>query len=168
VTAAALSLGSNLPPREQWIDTGLGTLTHLGVHIVAASPRWHTRAVGGPPQPDYLDLVVRAEADLAPEGWLAAAQGAEAAAGRRRWLRWGPRTLDVDVLAIGDLRIDSPALTLPHPAILDRPYLLCGLALVVPTWRHPGCHRTYAELAGDPAVRARASPAAGSGDASAS
>ncbi len=147
MSTAALSLGSNLPPRDHWLDVGLDALDRAGVRITAAGPRWHTRAIGGPAQPDYLDLVVRAEADLDPEGWLEAAQRAEAAAGRRRLVRRGPRTLDVDVLAVGDLRRDTERLTLPHPAVLDRPYLVRGLALVVPSWRHPDAGRTYAELA---------------------
>ncbi len=147
MSEAVLALGSNLAPRERWLDDGLTALAERGVTVVAASPRWHTRALGGPPQPDYLDLVIRARADLDPPGWLAAARWAEARAGRRRSLRWGPRTLDVDILAVGARSWRTAALELPHPAILARPYLLRGLALVAPRWGHPPTGRTYRALA---------------------
>ncbi|HUY96190.1 MAG TPA: 2-amino-4-hydroxy-6-hydroxymethyldihydropteridine diphosphokinase [Verrucomicrobiae bacterium] len=147
MTDAVLSLGSNLAPREGWLDLGLASLVEEGVRLTAVGPRWHTRALGGPAQPDFLDIVVRGVAELAPAGWLALARRAEARAGRRRPVPKGPRTLDVDVLAIGELVVDTEDLRLPHPAVLCRPYLLRGLALVAPSWRHPRDGRSYLELA---------------------
>ncbi len=144
---AVLSLGSNLPPRERWLDRGWAALVAGGATIVASSPRWHTRAVGPLAQPDFLDQVVRAVGLATPEDWLRLAQQAEASAGRRRGVPHGPRTLDVDVLACGALTRDTDQLRLPHPAVLERPFALRGLALVAPAWHHPGTGRSYRELA---------------------
>ena len=144
---AVLSLGSNLPPRERWLDGGLAALVAGGATILASSPRWHTRAVGPLPQPDFLNQVVRARGLATPEDWLRLAQEAEAGAGRRRGVPQGPRTLDVDLLACGALTRDTAELRLPHPAILERAFALRGLALVAPGWRHPGTGRSYGALA---------------------
>src|SRR5262249_28967885 len=88
---------------------------------VASSRVWETDPVGGPTgQPPYLNAVVRAETALSAQGVLAAANRVEAALGRTREGRWGPRTIDIDVLLYDDLRQDDPELTIPHPRMPER------------------------------------------------
>ncbi|HEY6538592.1 MAG TPA: 2-amino-4-hydroxy-6-hydroxymethyldihydropteridine diphosphokinase [Candidatus Dormibacteraeota bacterium] len=146
---AVLSLGSNLGRRGRWLDLGLETLRGEGIVIQAATPRWNTRAIGAMAQPDFLNQLILGEADLTGPGWLDVARLAEERAGRRRHVRRGPRTLDVDVILIQGQAWDSPELTVPHPGLLERPYLLRGASLLVPNWIHPTQNRSMAELARD-------------------
>jgi 2-amino-4-hydroxy-6-hydroxymethyldihydropteridine diphosphokinase len=123
VSRAVLSLGSNLGDRLAHLRDGLATLA-TGVTVDAVSPVYETAPVGGPEQPEYLNAVVLVTTDLPPYELLALAHRAEAAAGRERAERWGPRTLDVDVVAYDDLVSDDPGLTLPHPRAHERAFVL--------------------------------------------
>jgi 2-amino-4-hydroxy-6-hydroxymethyldihydropteridine diphosphokinase len=94
---------------------------------------WETDPVGGPAgQPPYLNAVVRMSSDRTPEEVLDAAHDVEDALGRTRELRWGPRTIDVDVLLIDDLVIDDPGLTLPHPRLAERAFVVLPLLDIDP------------------------------------
>ncbi|MBO1029386.1 2-amino-4-hydroxy-6-hydroxymethyldihydropteridine diphosphokinase [Micrococcus luteus] len=124
--AAVLALGANLREPAQTLDAAVAALSALP-HItdVRASPRAVTTPVGGPPgQPDYLNQVVTLRTDLAPWELLAVAHRLEQDHHRRREVRWGARTLDVDVIAYGDVRSDHPDLTLPHPRAAERAFVL--------------------------------------------
>ncbi|MCV7746932.1 2-amino-4-hydroxy-6-hydroxymethyldihydropteridine diphosphokinase [Micrococcus luteus] len=124
--AAVLALGANLREPAQTLDAAVAALSALP-HItdVRASPRAVTAPVGGPPgQPDYLNQVVTLRTDLAPWELLAVAHRLEQDHHRRREVRWGARTLDVDVIAYGDVRSDHPDLTLPHPRAAERAFVL--------------------------------------------
>ena len=101
-----------------------GLSAHPEVTVDAVSSLWRTAAVGGPEQPDYLNAVVLVDTDLDARALLALAHELEDAAGRVREVRWGPRTLDVDLLAVGDERSDDPELTLPHPRAHERSFVL--------------------------------------------
>jgi 2-amino-4-hydroxy-6-hydroxymethyldihydropteridine diphosphokinase len=96
------------------------------------SPVVETAPVGGPDQPDYLNAVVAVRGTLTPHGLLAACLDVERRHGRERipgrTVRWGPRTLDVDVLLVGDLHVDEPDLTVPHPRMWQRRFVLAPLA----------------------------------------
>mgnify|MGYP002715652642 CR=1 FL=1 len=120
--AAVLALGANLREPAQTLDAAVAALSALPhVTDVQASSRAVTAPVGGPPgQPDYLNQVVTLRTDLAPWELLAVAHRLEQEHHRRREVRWGARTLDVDVIAYGDVRSDHPALTLPHPRAAER------------------------------------------------
>ena len=135
-----LALGSNLGPREDNLDDAAAHLAAAGVHLLAATPRWNTAPIGAPSQPDYLNQLLLAEGRPDPWGWLAAAQEAEGE--RHRLIDKGPRRLDVDVILVEGEESSDPRLLLPHPALLQRPYLLRGAALLVPRWtlgrRGPG------------------------------
>lgn len=146
---AVLSLGSNLPPRGHWLNLAFEVFREEGVEVVAASPRWNTTAIGSPPQPDFLNQVVLVEAVRRGRAWLELAVTVERRAGRRRAVPKGPRTLDVDVIMIEGETWCSPELTVPHPALLHRPYLLRGVAQLVPGWVLPGESRSITELARD-------------------
>jgi 2-amino-4-hydroxy-6-hydroxymethyldihydropteridine diphosphokinase len=147
VTSAVLSLGANLGDRAGAIDAALAA---LGEDLVARSALYETPPWGPVEQPPYLNAVavVRGPRDAA--GWLARAHELEQAAGRTREVRWGARTLDVDVVTVtGDdgapVRSDDPALTLPHPRAHERAFVLVPWAALDATAELPG-HGGVADL----------------------
>jgi 2-amino-4-hydroxy-6-hydroxymethyldihydropteridine diphosphokinase len=120
-----LALGSNLGDRMANLQGGVDVLcAGPGLAGVAVSPVYETAPVGGPVQPDYLNAVLVATTALPPRAVLARAQEAEAALRRARGQRWGPRTLDVDVIVYGSEISDDPELTLPHPRAYQRAFVL--------------------------------------------
>jgi 2-amino-4-hydroxy-6-hydroxymethyldihydropteridine diphosphokinase len=126
---AFLALGSNLGDRWALLRRGVAGLPD----VVAVSPVYETDPVGGPDdQGAYLNLVVELDTDLSPRELLAAAQRAEAGAKRVRTERWGPRTLDVDVLLVGHEVVDEPDLVVPHPRMWERAFVLVPLADLAP------------------------------------
>ena len=141
-----LGLGSNLGDREENLIRGLRLLEGAGFAVAARSSLYETEPVGGPPQGPYLNQVVRGETDLSPEALLAACLAAEAALGRVRRERYGPRTLDVDILLYGDLVQDAPKLEIPHPRLHERLFVLVPLAEVGALAVHPRLGLTVAEL----------------------
>jgi 2-amino-4-hydroxy-6-hydroxymethyldihydropteridine diphosphokinase len=121
----ALALGSNLGDRLAHLQGAVDALAGTpGLDVLAVSPVYETDPVGGPEQSAYLNAVVLAGTVLAPRELLARAQQIEAAAARVRAERWGPRTLDVDILAYADVGSGDPALTLPHPRAHERAFVL--------------------------------------------
>lgn len=131
-----LSLGSNVGDRLGFLRGGLASLRQR-LAVTAVSPVYETAPVGGPEQGPYLNAVVLADADD-PQAALDAAHAAERAAGRTREVRWGPRTLDVDVVTAGDVCSDDPALTLPHPRAHERAFVLAPWLDVDPEADLPG------------------------------
>lgn len=135
MTRAALGLGANLADARGALRAAVAGLAgHAAIELVAVSGLWRTAPVGGPDQPDYLNAVVIVATELSPAQLLAAAQALEAAAGRTREVRWGPRTLDVDVLDIAGARSTDPTLTVPHPRAHARAFVLAPWAEVDPDW----------------------------------
>ena len=126
---AYLGLGSNLGDRERYLREALDSLPG----VVAVSPVYETDPVGGPRGQDaYLNLVVEIDADLTPRQLLGVCHRLESAAGRVREERWGPRTLDVDILLIDGIAIDEPDLVVPHPRMWERRFVLAPLADIAP------------------------------------
>ncbi len=133
MTQAALALGSNLAnPRLTLRAAVEGLWASDDVQVVAVSSLWRSAAVGGPPQPDYLNAVVLVETTLEARALLRRGFELEVAAGRVRAERWGPRTLDVDVLAVAGQRSRDAELTLPHPRAHLRAFVLRPWAEVDP------------------------------------
>ena len=116
-------LGANLGDRVAALQ---GAVDLIVAHLVdpIASSVYETAPVGGPEQPDYVNAVLVGGSDADPDDLLTLAHRVEAAWHRTRGVRWGPRTLDVDVLAVGDLVSDDPRLTLPHPRAAERGFVL--------------------------------------------
>lgn len=139
---AVLALGANLGDQATTLSRAVEDLRGTaGIHLTGVSPTARTAPVGGPPdQPDYLNLVVRVETGLSAQDLLTAVQGIELAHHRTREVRWGPRTLDIDVITYGDLTSDDPVLTLPHPRAHARAFVLAPWS-----WLDPD-----AELSGRP------------------
>ena len=122
---AYLGLGSNLGDRRAHLRAAVAALPD----VVAVSPVYETDPVGGPPgQGPYLNLVVALETDRSPRQLLDLAHSLEDAAGRVRKERHWPRTLDVDVLLVGDLCVDEPDLVVPHPRMWQRRFVLAPMA----------------------------------------
>lgn len=127
---AYLSLGSNVGDRADYLFLGLAEFASAG------ECRWsrvyETEPVGGVVQDDFWNLVLEVVGDESPEALLERARRAEARAGRVREVRWGPRTLDVDVLLVGAERRTSDELTVPHPRLYERAFVLVPLRELAP------------------------------------
>lgn len=136
MTHAVLALGANVgQPRAALAGAVAALRAHDGIEVLAVSGLWRTAAVGGPAgQPDYLNAVVLVDTTLVPGEILALAHALESAAGRERTVRWGPRTLDVDVLAVDQLTQRDAELTLPHPRAHERRFVLAPWREVAPDW----------------------------------
>ena len=143
---AYLGLGSNLGDRARYLADAITLLRALpDLRVTAVSPVYDTKPVGAVGQPNYLNLVAAIETDLAPRALLAACQEIENRLGRTREVRWGPRTLDIDVLCYGEHLAADPELTLPHPRLAERAFVLVPLATLAPGLRFNG--RSVVELA---------------------
>jgi 2-amino-4-hydroxy-6-hydroxymethyldihydropteridine diphosphokinase len=130
---AFLGLGSNLGDRLELLQAAAQALDREpGLRVAASSRVWQTAPVGGPPQPDYLNAVLRVETDLTARELLAACQRVEAELGRVRAERWGARTIDVDVLLFDDLVVEQPDLVLPHPRLAQRAFVVLPLLELEP------------------------------------
>jgi len=135
VIRAALGLGANLGDARAALRRAVAALdAHPEVEVRAVSGLWRTAPIGGPEQPAYLNAVVIVDSALAPDALLALAHELEAAAGRQRDVRWGPRTLDVDVIDVLGWRSPGPALQVPHPRAHERAFVLAPLSEVEPGW----------------------------------
>ena len=129
MTRALLALGSNLGDRRAHLRQAVDALPDL----VAVSSVYETGPVGGPvAQGPYLNMVVALDTDLGPRALLDLCRRLESAAGRVRIERWGPRTLDVDVLWVDGHTIDDPDLVVPHPRMLERRFVQVPLVEVAP------------------------------------
>jgi 2-amino-4-hydroxy-6-hydroxymethyldihydropteridine diphosphokinase len=123
--AVVLALGSNLGERRDILQGGVDAIAGIeGVRLTAVSPVYETSPVGGPPQPDYLNAVVLADTTLSSSELLDRLHEVEAAFDRVRLVRWGPRTLDIDIITVAGERSDDPDLTLPHPRARMRGFVL--------------------------------------------
>ncbi|SEG27888.1 2-amino-4-hydroxy-6-hydroxymethyldihydropteridinediphosphokinase [Thermomonospora echinospora] len=147
-----LSLGSNLGDRLSNLQEGIDALFDApGLRFVAMSPVYETAPYGGPegqipPQDDYLNVVVVADTRLAPETLLDRVLSIENSLGRVRETRWGPRTLDIDIVVFSNVTSEDPRLTLPHPRAHERAFVLVPWADVEPDVLLPG-HGRVADLA---------------------
>ncbi|MEZ4633072.1 MAG: 2-amino-4-hydroxy-6-hydroxymethyldihydropteridine diphosphokinase [Deinococcales bacterium] len=132
-----IALGSNLDEPYQQLLAAYYALEHLG-DILKASPIYQSASMGGPSgQPDYLNAVIALETSLEPDELLRVLLAIEAARGRKRQVRWEARTLDLDLLAYGDRVMEYEGLSLPHPRMLERPFVLLPLHDIYPNWQHP-------------------------------
>jgi 2-amino-4-hydroxy-6-hydroxymethyldihydropteridine diphosphokinase len=140
-TTAYLALGANLGDRRRQIADAIARLDASGAAVVARSPLYETDAVSDHPQPPYLNAAVRVETALPAADLLALCLSVERALGRERPLdrAKAARTIDIDLLLYGDSVIDDPpGLLVPHPALLDRPFVRVPLAdVALPGLRHP-------------------------------
>jgi len=150
VPIAYIALGTNLEPRAAHLDEALALFRALpGVTVRRVSSIYESKPVGYLDQPDFLNLVFEAETDLLPLDLLDKCQNIEQELGRVRTIRFGPRTLDVDIILYGLESFEEERLTVPHPRMRERTFVLLPLLelnpeLVVPKWA-----KTVRELAAD-------------------
>ncbi|MER6993315.1 2-amino-4-hydroxy-6-hydroxymethyldihydropteridine diphosphokinase [Saccharopolyspora hirsuta] len=149
MSRAVLSLGSNLGDRLGYLRLAVEGFSDV---LVAASPVYETAPWGVTDQPDFLNAVLIVESpELDEWGWLRRGQRLEQEAERRREQRWGPRTLDVDVVSVDDVRSEDPELLLPHPGTPSRATVLIPWLAVDPDAVLPGRGRVAELLAALPA-----------------
>jgi 2-amino-4-hydroxy-6-hydroxymethyldihydropteridine diphosphokinase len=140
VSTAVLALGANLGDRAANLQLAVDALARAA-EILAVSAIFETVPVvvpGSGEQPDYYNAVVSVRTDLTPLGLLGVAHEIEATAGRVRDVRWGPRTLDVDIVVFDEVVSDDPVLTLPHPRAHERAFVLAPWVDIDPDARIPG------------------------------
>jgi 2-amino-4-hydroxy-6-hydroxymethyldihydropteridine diphosphokinase len=146
---AYVAVGSNLGDRWARLAQAARALRAApGVAVARASRVWDTAPIG-PPQPRYLNAVLELETTRTPAALLAALQAIERAAGRVRDVRWGPRTLDLDLLVAGSWVVRAPGITVPHPELAHRRFVLAPLAELHPELVVPGTGVAVAGLLED-------------------
>jgi 2-amino-4-hydroxy-6-hydroxymethyldihydropteridine diphosphokinase len=141
-----LSLGSNLGDRALHIKKALKRLEEEGVHITLRSSMYETEPVEFRKQGWFLNCAVEAETELTPKQLLRVIRNIEKDLGRKRMVRSGPRTLDIDILIYDDVLIRGEELEIPHPRMAQRGFVLRPMAEIAPTLRHPELHLTMAQL----------------------
>lgn len=138
---AFLGLGSNLGDRLANLRRAVELLRERGVSVLRSSRVYETDPVGGPEQPDYLNAVVEVEVDGTARELLDTCLAVEEEMGRVRDERWGPRTIDLDLLTIGEEEIHEPGLQVPHPRMHERAFVLAPLLELTADPRLPGGRR---------------------------
>lgn len=142
---AALSLGGNIGDARTTIASALRLLEAASVHVTARSSDYRTRPWGKTDQPDFTNVSAVVETTLPPRELLATCLEIEQRLGRVRHERWGPRAIDIDLIAYDDVRMNTPDLTLPHRHAHERSFVLIPLAEIAPEFLIGD--RTVAELA---------------------
>ena len=149
LSQVAIALGSNLGSSQATVETALELLNCDPNIEVKSRSSWYQTAPVGPPQPDYINGCAILTVQLAPEALLDTLLSIETQLGRVRRERWGPRTLDLDILLFDDLIWESPKLKIPHPAMRERAFVLVPLAEIAPHWIDPITGKTIRQLLAD-------------------
>jgi 2-amino-4-hydroxy-6-hydroxymethyldihydropteridine diphosphokinase len=142
---AYLSLGSNVGDRSANLNAAIDRIASLG-KVIAVSSFYETEPVEFAAQPWFLNCAVALDTEKMPRQLLAAILDIEKEMGRRRVQKKGPRTLDIDILLFGNSTIKAKGLTIPHPSMHQRRFVLAPLAEIAPEARHPVFKRTIGEL----------------------
>lgn len=143
----AFGLGSNLGDRQGFLQAAIDQLGFIrGLHLTAVSALYETISVGNPMHRNYYNAVATGVTTLPAHGLLDLTQAIEVGCGRVRHATWSPRSLDIDLLFYGDEVIRSDRLTVPHPLMEYRHFVLIPLSTIAPDWIHPMMKRTVKEL----------------------
>ena len=142
-----LGLGSNVGDREEYIEQAITILKETpGIKVNRRASNYETEAAGGVPQAPYINSAVSITTKLDPYELLSVTQGTEDALGRERGAEWGPRTMDIDILMYSDLVLSDDKLTVPHPMMHERLFVLEPLREIAPVAIHPVLEKTVSEL----------------------
>lgn len=145
MTTVYIGLGSNLGDKSEALRKAVSMLGKAG-RITAVSSFYSTEPIGYPDQEEFVNAVVELETELSPLALLAACHVIEDELGRRRIVHWGPRTIDLDILLYGDQKIDTGELTVPHPLMAERRFVLVPLCEIAPRAVHPVLRKTAEQL----------------------
>ena len=142
----AIALGGNLGDSQRILSEAIAVIDQaIDISVVARSHFYRTAPVG-PPQPDYINACILADTSLSPLALLHQLLSIENQFGRVRQARWGARSLDLDLLFYGDRTLDILGLTIPHPRLHERPFVLVPLMDIAPDWQHPIFNQTTEQL----------------------
>jgi 2-amino-4-hydroxy-6-hydroxymethyldihydropteridine diphosphokinase len=142
-----VAIGSNLGKRIATLELALGRMVVGGkIVLVDKSPYYETAPEGLKDQPPFVNAVLRLQTDLTPRELLHRLQGIEESLGRRRGIRWGPRTIDLDLLLYDDIILKEESLEIPHPRMHERRFVLEPLCDIAPEVMHPLLKKTAKEL----------------------
>jgi 2-amino-4-hydroxy-6-hydroxymethyldihydropteridine diphosphokinase len=150
-----LSLGSNLGDRAANLRAAIAALPSANFRVQKVSSFYETEPVDYLDQPWFLNCVVEGETDSQPIELLHALRAIESQLGSKKAFAKGPRLLDIDILLLGDLLVDTPELQIPHPRMLERKFVLAPLAEIAPQLQHPSWPATASDLlasSADPSV----------------
>lgn len=141
-----IGIGSNLGNREQNCLKAIALLTENNITVTKQSSLYETEPWGVKDQPGFINMAAEAEADFTPEHLLEILKDIEKEMGRKETHRWGPRTIDLDILLYNDLVINTPELTIPHNLMHEREFMLRPLSEIAPDAIHPVLGKTIKEL----------------------
>ncbi len=142
----AIALGSNLGDSESILNNAVKRLRETDKIELISCSNWHKTKPIGPPQPDYLNGCVTIKTDFTPQELLDILLKIEQQFGRVRKEKWGPRTLDLDLILYENLILNTPNLQIPHPRMREREFVLTPLAEIAPNWLDPVTRLTIFEL----------------------
>jgi 2-amino-4-hydroxy-6-hydroxymethyldihydropteridine diphosphokinase len=145
---AYIGLGSNIGDKSANCQMGVELLAEAG-RIVRVSSFYYTEPVGYKEQEDFINAVAILETSRSPTELLSICHAVEDRLGRRRTVRWGPRTIDLDILLFGDLVVSRPELIIPHPLMAMRRFVLAPLVEIAPAVKHPVFNKTMIQLLAD-------------------
>ncbi len=142
-------LGGNIGDRESYLENALTKIKSLCGSLVSSSSLYESKAWGKEDQKDFLNQVIVVNSELSPELFLETILAIEKDLGRVRYKKWGERVIDIDILYVDDLIINTKLLKVPHPFIQDRRFTLVPLTELVPDFTHPILSKTQLELLSD-------------------
>ncbi|MBA2177018.1 2-amino-4-hydroxy-6-hydroxymethyldihydropteridine diphosphokinase [Halobacillus locisalis] len=147
MSTAFVALGSNLSKREEYLSEAIDLLDgHEAIRVSKRSSVYETEPVGYVDQQDFLNMVVQVETSLSADQLLDQCQQIEQELGRKRIVEWGPRTIDLDILLFDDEHMTKEHLTVPHPHMHERAFVMVPLVDVAPTIQIPALHQTAQEI----------------------